>query len=252
MRYHFIKDHVERGTIELYFVKTEYQLADLFTKPLDEKRFIFLISKLGMGNVPSPCLFRGGTLSAPADLSGEQTGAATGDRTGEIEPDWTVVLINLHPTEFNQNHPSNPCPQSKPNQSLDDRTYNDRICCRRRRPGRNLAGDRTGSFAKDRISSKPQTPNTHLVTIWIGSVTPTLRPDVFPATGPEKTSGDRTTCNLSNGTDVKAGSDETGSDGTQIGPALLTGDRSTLDKKPPPNLCVWTGVVVFLVTEPPS
>ncbi|KAJ9542292.1 LOW QUALITY PROTEIN: hypothetical protein OSB04_028798 [Centaurea solstitialis] len=41
-------DHVERGTIELYFVNTEYQLADLFTKPLDEKRFNFLISKLGM------------------------------------------------------------------------------------------------------------------------------------------------------------------------------------------------------------
>ncbi|KAJ9565746.1 hypothetical protein OSB04_001712 [Centaurea solstitialis] len=48
IRYHFIKDHVERGTIELYFVNTEYQLADLFSKPLDEKRFNFLISKLGM------------------------------------------------------------------------------------------------------------------------------------------------------------------------------------------------------------
>ncbi|KAJ9547551.1 hypothetical protein OSB04_020094 [Centaurea solstitialis] len=48
IRYHFIKDHVERGTIELYFVNTGYQLADLFTKPLDEKRFNFLISKLGM------------------------------------------------------------------------------------------------------------------------------------------------------------------------------------------------------------
>ncbi|KAJ9549796.1 hypothetical protein OSB04_022339 [Centaurea solstitialis] len=47
IRYHFIKDHVDRGTIELYFVNTEYQLADLFTKPLDEKRFNFLISKLG-------------------------------------------------------------------------------------------------------------------------------------------------------------------------------------------------------------
>ncbi|KAJ9542601.1 hypothetical protein OSB04_029107 [Centaurea solstitialis] len=48
IRYHFIKDHVKRGTIELYFVNPEYQLADLFTKPLDEKRFNFLISKLGM------------------------------------------------------------------------------------------------------------------------------------------------------------------------------------------------------------
>ncbi|GJS46936.1 retrovirus-related pol polyprotein from transposon TNT 1-94 [Tanacetum coccineum] len=34
IRYHFIKEHVEKGTIELYFVKTDYQLADLFTKAL--------------------------------------------------------------------------------------------------------------------------------------------------------------------------------------------------------------------------
>nr|GEX74445.1 putative ribonuclease H-like domain-containing protein [Tanacetum cinerariifolium] len=33
-RYHFIKEHVKKGTIELYFVKTDYQLADLFTKAL--------------------------------------------------------------------------------------------------------------------------------------------------------------------------------------------------------------------------
>ena len=51
VRYHFIKDHVEQGTIELYFVSTEYQLADLFTKPLDEKSFNFLVSKLGMLNL---------------------------------------------------------------------------------------------------------------------------------------------------------------------------------------------------------
>ncbi|GJS30324.1 retrovirus-related pol polyprotein from transposon TNT 1-94 [Tanacetum coccineum] len=34
VRYHFIKEHVEKGMIELYFVKTDYQLADLFTKAL--------------------------------------------------------------------------------------------------------------------------------------------------------------------------------------------------------------------------
>ncbi|KAJ9547540.1 hypothetical protein OSB04_020083 [Centaurea solstitialis] len=36
-----------KKNIELYFVNTEYQLADLFTKALDEKRFKFLISRLG-------------------------------------------------------------------------------------------------------------------------------------------------------------------------------------------------------------
>nr|GFA39534.1 Gag-Pol polyprotein [Tanacetum cinerariifolium] len=48
VRYHFIKDHVEKRTIELYFVGTEYQLADLFTKSLPEARFKFLVEKLGM------------------------------------------------------------------------------------------------------------------------------------------------------------------------------------------------------------
>ncbi|KAI3681509.1 hypothetical protein L6452_36308 [Arctium lappa] len=51
VRYHFYKDNVEKGTIELYFVNIYYHLVDLFTKPLDEKRFNFLISKLGMLNL---------------------------------------------------------------------------------------------------------------------------------------------------------------------------------------------------------
>ncbi|KAJ9546217.1 hypothetical protein OSB04_025924 [Centaurea solstitialis] len=50
IRYHFIRDHVMNGDVELHFVPTEYQLADLFTKPLDEKRFNQLISELGMLN----------------------------------------------------------------------------------------------------------------------------------------------------------------------------------------------------------
>ncbi|GJU32421.1 retrovirus-related pol polyprotein from transposon TNT 1-94 [Tanacetum coccineum] len=36
-RYHFIKEHVERGIIELYFFRTEYQLADMFTKALPKE-----------------------------------------------------------------------------------------------------------------------------------------------------------------------------------------------------------------------
>ncbi|GJW14289.1 retrovirus-related pol polyprotein from transposon TNT 1-94 [Tanacetum coccineum] len=48
VRYHFIKEHVEKGTIELYFVKTAYQLADLFTKALPVDRFNYLVCHLGM------------------------------------------------------------------------------------------------------------------------------------------------------------------------------------------------------------
>ncbi|GKG11595.1 hypothetical protein Tco_0342995, partial [Tanacetum coccineum] len=43
---HFIKEQVENGIVELYFVCMEYQLADIFTKPFPRERFNFLIEKL--------------------------------------------------------------------------------------------------------------------------------------------------------------------------------------------------------------
>ena len=39
IRHHFIRDHVARGDISLEYVPTKANLADLFTKPLDEARF---------------------------------------------------------------------------------------------------------------------------------------------------------------------------------------------------------------------
>ncbi|GJU15803.1 retrovirus-related pol polyprotein from transposon TNT 1-94 [Tanacetum coccineum] len=45
-RYHFIKEHVKNGIIELYFVRIEYQLADMFTKAISEDRFISLSGEL--------------------------------------------------------------------------------------------------------------------------------------------------------------------------------------------------------------
>ncbi|GJV06467.1 retrovirus-related pol polyprotein from transposon TNT 1-94 [Tanacetum coccineum] len=48
IRFHFIKEHVENGVIELYFVNMKYQLADIFTKALGRDRIEFLINKLGM------------------------------------------------------------------------------------------------------------------------------------------------------------------------------------------------------------
>ncbi|GJY55782.1 retrovirus-related pol polyprotein from transposon TNT 1-94 [Tanacetum coccineum] len=41
-------EQVENGVVELYFVRTEYQLTDIFTKPLARERLDFLINKLGM------------------------------------------------------------------------------------------------------------------------------------------------------------------------------------------------------------
>ncbi|GJZ20318.1 retrovirus-related pol polyprotein from transposon TNT 1-94 [Tanacetum coccineum] len=48
IRYHFIKEQVENGVVELYFVRMEYQLADIFTKALCQERIEFFIDKLGM------------------------------------------------------------------------------------------------------------------------------------------------------------------------------------------------------------
>nr|GFA12281.1 retrotransposon protein, putative, unclassified [Tanacetum cinerariifolium] len=48
VRYHFIKEQVENGILELYFIQSKYQLVDIFTKPLPRERFNFLIEKLGI------------------------------------------------------------------------------------------------------------------------------------------------------------------------------------------------------------
>nr|GEV46543.1 copia protein [Tanacetum cinerariifolium] len=60
IRYHFIREQVENSVVELYFVTTNYQLADIFTKALPRERFEFLIPRLEMKNkmaeenVPAP------------------------------------------------------------------------------------------------------------------------------------------------------------------------------------------------------
>ncbi|GJZ71331.1 hypothetical protein Tco_0635182 [Tanacetum coccineum] len=51
IRYHFIKEQVENEVVELYFFKTDYQLADIFTKALARERFKFLINRLGMQSI---------------------------------------------------------------------------------------------------------------------------------------------------------------------------------------------------------
>ncbi|GKA47243.1 retrovirus-related pol polyprotein from transposon TNT 1-94 [Tanacetum coccineum] len=58
IRYHFINEQVENEIVELYFVRTEYQLADIFTKPLPRERFNFLIDKLGMKSMSPETLKR--------------------------------------------------------------------------------------------------------------------------------------------------------------------------------------------------
>nr|GEX94129.1 retrovirus-related Pol polyprotein from transposon TNT 1-94 [Tanacetum cinerariifolium] len=59
IRHHFIREQVEKGVVELYFVTTDYQLADIFTKALPRERFEFLLPRLDtMADV---------NVNAPAD-----------------------------------------------------------------------------------------------------------------------------------------------------------------------------------------
>jgi hypothetical protein len=47
-RHHFLRDHVEKGDIEMGYIDTERQLADIFTKPLDASSFAALLGEIGV------------------------------------------------------------------------------------------------------------------------------------------------------------------------------------------------------------
>jgi hypothetical protein len=48
IRHHILRDHQQKGDIEVYHISIENQLADIFTKPLDEKTFCRLRSELNV------------------------------------------------------------------------------------------------------------------------------------------------------------------------------------------------------------
>ncbi|GJV97678.1 retrovirus-related pol polyprotein from transposon TNT 1-94 [Tanacetum coccineum] len=58
IRHHFIREQVEKSVVELYFVTTDYQLADIFIKALPRERFKFLLMRLGMKSMTPETLKR--------------------------------------------------------------------------------------------------------------------------------------------------------------------------------------------------
>ncbi|GJX57557.1 retrovirus-related pol polyprotein from transposon TNT 1-94 [Tanacetum coccineum] len=58
IRHHFIREQVENGVVELYFVTTDYQLANIFTKALPREQFKFLLPRLRMKSMSPETLKR--------------------------------------------------------------------------------------------------------------------------------------------------------------------------------------------------
>ena len=52
IRYHFIRDLVERKVVALEYISTEHQNADIFTKPLDRSKFESICQVIGVITCP--------------------------------------------------------------------------------------------------------------------------------------------------------------------------------------------------------
>nr|GEU85731.1 retrovirus-related Pol polyprotein from transposon TNT 1-94 [Tanacetum cinerariifolium] len=124
VRYHFIKEHVEKGTIKLYFVKMDYQLADIFTKALPADRFNYLVRRHGMRSLspqelehltksqPTNCGFSKSYKAVkvryilfhdPASAGGIYPGTLPLDRVEVlviIARTFRVILFSIHSDEW--------------------------------------------------------------------------------------------------------------------------------------------------------
>jgi len=57
IRYHFLRDQYEKGDIEIWYVSTDFQLAVIFTKPLNFNRFSFICGELNVCIIDSWVFF---------------------------------------------------------------------------------------------------------------------------------------------------------------------------------------------------
>ncbi|GJV87139.1 hypothetical protein Tco_1531077 [Tanacetum coccineum] len=96
VRYQFINEQVKRGIIELYFVKTVYQLVDIFTKALLEDRFDILKNLLDrVSQLHYP-------FSLPERLKADNTISLVLDGSYERIPNLNhlITLINYRHGRF--------------------------------------------------------------------------------------------------------------------------------------------------------
>ncbi|GKC35135.1 hypothetical protein Tco_1047519, partial [Tanacetum coccineum] len=105
IRYHFIRDHIHIGDIELNFIPTEYQLADIFTKPLDEPTFTRLkkdsVSPLPLATKPKKGKSQTMTPTLPKSQGPEIPGALSkkSKRPKSKKPPTETKVTPPKPTE---------------------------------------------------------------------------------------------------------------------------------------------------------
>nr|GEW44886.1 hypothetical protein [Tanacetum cinerariifolium] len=112
IRYHFIREQVERGVVELYFVMTDYQLADIFTKALPRQRFEFIPPRLDtMADVNINALASQAPAMAPPVHRGKKKATRI-----VIPSIWFTKLIIHHLQRRHKFHPRPNSPLHLPNE----------------------------------------------------------------------------------------------------------------------------------------
>ncbi|GJZ60641.1 hypothetical protein Tco_0616457, partial [Tanacetum coccineum] len=101
IRHHFIREQVEKGVVELYFVSTDYQLADIFTKALPRERFEFLLPRLDIMvdvnvNVPA----EQAPAMAPTHSYCDQSSASRKSGTAHTKGKKKATLIVIPSVRF--------------------------------------------------------------------------------------------------------------------------------------------------------
>nr|GEV26299.1 retrovirus-related Pol polyprotein from transposon TNT 1-94 [Tanacetum cinerariifolium] len=109
IRHHFIREQVEKDVVELYFVMTDYQLADIFSKALPRQRFEFILPRLDHSGAPGasgssqappppppPPPPSSTTQESPSKGSAPPSSSHTAAST-EYQV-WTMIDIRLRPS----------------------------------------------------------------------------------------------------------------------------------------------------------
>nr|GEV53642.1 ribonuclease H-like domain-containing protein [Tanacetum cinerariifolium] len=101
IRHDFIREQVENGVVELYFVTTDYQLEDIFTKALPRERFEFLLSRLDIKSMTLETL---NVFRKEKRSKGWSSYILSVRHGGLIIPLHSGLIISLHSGLINTSH----------------------------------------------------------------------------------------------------------------------------------------------------